>query len=72
MLAAGSSAVAEAIRRHQPLLGLHGHIHGSPGVRKIGRTVCINPGSDYRAAAMLGAVVTLAAGKVVGYQLMRR
>jgi Icc-related predicted phosphoesterase len=51
---------------------LHGHIHRSPGVRKIGRTLCINPGSDYRGAAMLGAVVSLAAGKVVDYQLMRR
>jgi uncharacterized protein len=71
MHAAGSSAVANAIRRYQPLLGLHGHIHGSPGVRKIGRTLCINPGSEYRGAALLGAVVSLAAGKVVDYQLMR-
>jgi Icc-related predicted phosphoesterase len=72
MHAAGSSSVANAIRQYQPLLGLHGHIHRSPGVRKIGRTLCINPGSDYRGAAMLGAVVSLAAGKVVDYQLMRR
>jgi Icc-related predicted phosphoesterase len=69
--AAGSSAVAETIRNYQPLVGLHGHIHGSPGVRKIGRTVCINPGSKYRDGALLGAVVSLAAGKVVDYQLVR-
>jgi Icc-related predicted phosphoesterase len=71
MRAAGSSAVAEAIRTHQPLLGLHGHIHGSPGVRRIGRTVCINPGSKYRRGALLGAVVSLQGGKVVDYQLTR-
>jgi Icc-related predicted phosphoesterase len=69
--AAGSSAVAAAIRQHQPLLGLHGHIHGSPGIRRIGRTVCINPGSEYRHGALFGAIVTLTRGRVVEYQLMR-
>jgi Icc-related predicted phosphoesterase len=69
--AAGSSAVAEAIRNYQPLLGLHGHFHGSPGVRQIGRTLCINPGSRYWDGTLLGAVVALAPGRVVGYQLSR-
>jgi Icc-related predicted phosphoesterase len=70
-LTAGSRAVAAAIRAHQPLLGLHGHIHESPGVKKIGRTVCINPGSESQAGALLGAVVAVAPGKVVSYQLTR-
>jgi Icc-related predicted phosphoesterase len=71
MHAAGSSAVSDAIWEHQPLLGLHGHIHGSPGIRRIGRTVCINPGSEYRDGALLGAIVTLTRGRVVDCQLMR-
>jgi Icc-related predicted phosphoesterase len=71
MHAAGSSAVADAIRAHQPVLGLHGHINESPGVTRIGRTVCINPGSESHIAALLGAVVAIAPGKVVSYQLTR-
>jgi Icc-related predicted phosphoesterase len=70
-LTTGSRAVAAAIRAHQPLLGLHGHIHESPGVKKIGRTVCINPGSESQAGALLGAVVAVAPGKVASYQLTR-
>jgi Icc-related predicted phosphoesterase len=71
MFGAGSTAVASAIRDHQPLVSLHGHIHESTGVIKIGRTVCINPGSEYQDAALLGAIVALAPGKVVHYQLTR-
>src|SRR5439155_659131 len=43
----GSTAVREAIERHQPLLSLHGHIHESKGAVKIGKTLSINPGSAY-------------------------
>lgn len=43
----GSASVRKAIERHQPLLGMHGHIHESKGTFKIGRTFCINPGSEY-------------------------
>jgi len=41
-------------------------------VKKIGRTVCINPGSEYRVGTLLGAVVEVSPGKVVGYQLTRQ
>jgi uncharacterized protein len=55
----GSSAVRAAIERHQPLLGLHGHVHEcSAGVR-LGRTLCINPGSDYGIGNLRGAIVEL-------------
>ena len=47
MIPAGSTAVREAIEKYKPLLGLHGHIHESRGIYKLGRTVCINPGSEY-------------------------
>ena len=40
----GSTAVRDAILKHQPLLGLHGHIHESRGKTDLGRTVCFNPG----------------------------
>jgi Icc-related predicted phosphoesterase len=59
MAPVGSTAVREAIERQRPLLGLHGHVHESAGVEKIGRTVCINPGSDYGDGILRGAIVEL-------------
>jgi Icc-related predicted phosphoesterase len=68
---AGSSAVADAIRSYQPLVSLHGHIHESTAVTTIGRTTCINPGSEYQDGALLGAILTLSENHVVNYQLTR-
>jgi Icc-related predicted phosphoesterase len=59
MVHVGSSAVRAALRRDQPLLGLHGHIHESRGTFQIGRTMVINPGSAYTEGTLLGAVVDL-------------
>ncbi|HET7015829.1 MAG TPA: metallophosphoesterase [Streptosporangiaceae bacterium] len=56
----GSHAVRDAIKKYQPGIALHGHIHESRGVQKIGRTLCINPGSDYSSGVLRGAVVDLA------------
>ncbi len=69
MYGAGSSAVREAIEKYQPLLGLHGHIHESPGAIKLGRTLCLNPGSEYGEGILRGALVTLRDGKIEHYQL---
>jgi len=59
MIAAGSQAVRNVIERHQPPLALHGHIHESRGVVKVGKTVCINPGSEYAEGVLHGALVVL-------------
>ena len=59
MIHVGSTAVRAALERHQPLLGLHGHIHESKGTVQIGRTTAINPGSAYTEGTLLGAVVDL-------------
>ncbi len=56
----GSKAVREAIKRYKPVVGLHGHIHESKGAQKIGATMCLNPGSDYSADVLRGAIVDLA------------
>jgi Icc-related predicted phosphoesterase len=68
---AGSTSVRKAIEQHQPMLGLHGHIHESHAVAKIGRTVCINPGSEYGEGVLRGALIHLAGGQVESYQLTR-
>jgi uncharacterized protein len=69
--AVGSTAVRDFELSHQPLLGLHGHIHESSGIRRLGRTVVINPGSDYSTGALNGALVTLEKDKVSAHQLVR-
>jgi uncharacterized protein len=67
----GSTAVREAIERHQPLLGLHGHIHESRGLAKVGRTTVFNPGSEYSDGVLRGLIVTVEAGKGIrGHQFV--
>jgi len=56
----GSTAVRDTIKKYQPAVALHGHIHESRGAQKIGRTLCLNPGSDYAADLLRGAVVDIA------------
>ena len=67
----GSRAVREILEQVQPLLGLHGHIHESAGFKKLGRTVAINPGSDYGTGVLNGVLVTLEPQKVKAYQFVR-
>jgi uncharacterized protein len=59
----GSVAVRDAIMKHQPLLSVHGHIHESRGVKKMNRTLAINPGSVYGDGVLQGAVIELDAKK---------
>ena len=67
----GSTAVREAIERHQPLLSLHGHIHDSKGAVKLGKTLAINPGSAYEEGMLMAAIINLDAKKgVKSYQLV--
>jgi Icc-related predicted phosphoesterase len=60
----GCKAVRKSIEKHQPLLGLFGHIHESAGSMKIGRTYCLNPGSEYTEAILKGFLVELKKGKI--------
>jgi Icc-related predicted phosphoesterase len=67
----GSSAVRTGVERYQPMLALHGHIHESRGEARIGRTLCINPGSEYSEGVLRGAILTLSEQKgLKGYQLV--
>ena len=61
----GSTAVREAIEGHQPALSLHGHIHEARGTTRLGKTLCINPGSSYEQGQLLGAVIDLDGKKKV-------
>jgi Icc-related predicted phosphoesterase len=66
---AGSSAVRKSIETHAPMLGLHGHIHESKGFVRIGRTLCLNPGSEYSDGVLRGALANLKDGKVHDFML---
>lgn len=70
MVPVGSTAVRDFVARVQPMLSLHGHIHESRGVTRLGRTVTINPGSAYSTGALYGVIVTLKQGKVLSHQLV--
>jgi Icc-related predicted phosphoesterase len=65
LIPVGSTAVRDAIKLHQPLLSLHGHIHEGKGTARIGKTLAINAGSLYEQGVLQGAVVDLDARKGV-------
>ncbi|TFH03754.1 MAG: phosphoesterase [Candidatus Thorarchaeota archaeon] len=60
----GSKSVRAVIEKYEPLLGMHGHIHESVGFRKIGRTLCVNPGSEYREGILKGFIINVNDGEV--------
>ena len=53
----GSTSVRDAIKRFQPLLSLHGHIHESKGAVRLGSTLALNPGSSYEEGILQAAIV---------------
>jgi uncharacterized protein len=55
----GSTAVRRIIEAYQPVLAIHGHIHESGGERKIGKTLCINPGSEANHGILRGYLVDI-------------
>jgi Icc-related predicted phosphoesterase len=69
MISAGSSACRAAITKYQPMLGLHGHIHESRGIVKIGKTLCANPGSEYGEGILRGFLGEIDGEKIKSYLL---
>jgi Icc-related predicted phosphoesterase len=67
-LPVGSVAVRQFVERQQPLLGLFGHVHEGRGHQKIGRTLCVNPGSAFQSGRLQGCLLTIDGGRVVDFQ----
>jgi Icc-related predicted phosphoesterase len=67
----GSTAVRATLENFQPLVSLHGHVHECSGFKRIGRTLAINPGSDYGMGMLNGALVTLGGEDIQAFQLLR-
>lgn len=69
LIPVGSKAVQQSIKDNQPLLGLHGHIHECKATARIGRTLCINPGSMYEQGYLSGALISLGKDKIESFVL---
>ena len=59
MVSVGSTATRDAIMKYRPLVGLHGHIHESRGIRKLDGVPIANPGSEYGEGVLDGLLVDL-------------
>jgi len=68
MVPVGSKAVRKMIEKYQPLLGLHGHIHEASGSIKIGRTYCVNPGSEYAEGILRAFLIELKGNEIIRLQ----
>ncbi|MEM3506914.1 MAG: metallophosphoesterase [Candidatus Bathyarchaeia archaeon] len=66
----GSTAVRKFIEKYQFPLGLHGHIHESRAVDRIGKTLVINPGSEYITGTLSAVLVNLDEKGVKGYRFI--
>jgi Icc-related predicted phosphoesterase len=59
LIGAGSTAVREMIELYQPALSVHGHIHESRAISRLGETVSVNPGSEYTEGILRAAVIRI-------------
>jgi Icc-related predicted phosphoesterase len=63
----GSPSVRRLIESVGPVLSLHGHIHESMGIDRVGSTPVLNPGSVYFSGVLQGAILTLDGGQLVDH-----
>jgi uncharacterized protein len=68
----GSHAVRTFLEDYQPLASFHGHIHESRSATRIGKTLAVNPGSDYSSGTLQAVIVSvdLRKRKVKGHQFI--
>jgi uncharacterized protein len=64
LIPVGSKSVRTIIEKYQPLLGLHGHIHECRGFMNIGRTRCMNPGSEYTEGLLSAYLIEIDGEKI--------
>ena len=68
LIPVGSTSFRTAILETQPLVGLHGHIHETKNAAKLKKSVLVDPGSEYSAGTLRGALVNLERDRVLSYQ----
>lgn len=67
----GSSTIRTAIEIFQPPASLHGLVHEQHCHDSIGRTVCLNPGTEYRTGSLSGAYLEFSGKTLKEYALTR-
>jgi len=67
----GSSAVRSAIKKYQPCVSLHGHVHEAFACERFGRTLAFNPGSEYAGGLLRGVYLEFDNGRLSFYELTR-
>ncbi|MCS7126467.1 MAG: metallophosphoesterase [Aigarchaeota archaeon] len=55
----GSRSVRKFLETYKPLIGLHGHIHESPGYDRVEKTIVFNPGSEYSSGILKGLILEI-------------
>ena len=68
LIPVGSTSFRTAILETQPILGLHGHIHETKNAAKLKKSVLVDPGSEYSAGTLRGAIINLEKNRVLSYQ----
>lgn len=64
-MAVGSRAIREFLEAARDVsLSLHGHVHEAGGFARIGRTLCLNPGSEYGRGVLWYFVVEIGGREV--------
>ncbi|MDT7902299.1 MAG: hypothetical protein RRE78_10520, partial [Acidianus sp.] len=66
----GSTSIRKLMEEFNPLLGPHGHIHESRAFDKIGKTIVLNPGSEFSEGILHAAYVVLEDGRVKAHQFI--
>ncbi len=66
----GSKAIRKVMEEYQPLLGIHGHIHESRAFDKVGKTLIINPGSEYSNGLLHASYILIEGDKVKVHQFI--
>ena len=61
----GSISILNSIRKYQPLLSLHGHIHESQGFDYIGKTLSLNPGSEFNKGILNAYIIEISKGGII-------
>ncbi len=68
LIPVGATSFRDSIQETQPLLTLHGHIHETRNSAKIGRTLAVDPGSEYSTGSLRGAIINLEPNRVLSFQ----
>jgi Icc-related predicted phosphoesterase len=69
MASVGSQSVRDVMLSMQPLLALCGHVHEANGALHLGKTLVVNPGSEYAEGILRGAIIELNDGRVSSHRL---